>query len=108
MPYIKRDAQGAIVAVSRVRESEDWTEVPADFPELLAFNESLTASDTRLATSDLALARVLEDLVDLLVDKSVIRFTDLPEAAQKKLTERRSVRASMLKLNLLDSDNDVI
>lgn len=108
MPYIKRDAQGAVVAVSLANEGEDWAAVPADLPELIAFNEAVTATDSRLATSDLALARVLEDLVDLLVDKTVIRFTDLPEAAQKKLTERRSVRASMLKLNLLDSDQDVI
>lgn len=108
MPFIKRDAQGNIVAVSLVSEGDAWAEVPADFPALLDFNKTLTRSDTRLTTSDLALARVLEDLIDLLVDKAVIRFTDLPEAAQKKLTERRSVRASMLKLNLIDSDNDVI
>ncbi len=108
MPYIKRDAQGAVLAVSLTQETEEWIEVPVDFPALVSFNKSLSDAESPFASSDLAMARVLEDLIDLLVDKSVIRFTDLPDAAQKKLTQRRSVRASMLKLNLLDSEHDVI
>ena len=31
--------------------------------------------------SDLGLARVLEDLIDLLIKKVAFRFTDLPDAA---------------------------
>jgi hypothetical protein len=42
--------------------------------------------------SDLALARVMEDLIDVLIEKGVIMFTDFPEAAQKKLLERRGFR----------------
>jgi hypothetical protein len=38
----------------------------------------------------------------------VIRFTDLPQPAQTKLLERRSVRASMRQLNLLDDQGEVI
>ena len=36
----------------------------------------------------------------------MIRFTDLPEAAQEKLMTRRSLRASLRELKLLDDDDD--
>jgi hypothetical protein len=56
-----------------------------------------------LEQSDMRLVRVLEDLIDLLIARDVIRFTDLPRAAQEKLLERRSMRQSLSALNLLDS-----
>jgi hypothetical protein len=60
-----------------------------------------------LSESDAAIARVLEDLVDVLITRGVIQFTDLPEAAQNKLLNRRQTRA-MLKdsLQLLPGDGD--
>ena len=38
------------------------------------------------------LARVIEDLIDVLIEKKVFMFTDLPEGAQQKLLERRGLR----------------
>lgn len=58
----------------------------------------------RLASSDQALIRVLEDLIETLVSRNVIHFTDLPEAAQTKLLERRSLRRSLNGLQLLQED----
>jgi hypothetical protein len=60
-----------------------------------------------LSESDTAIARVLEDLIDILITRGVIQFTDLPEAAQGKLLNRRQTRA-MLKdsLQLLPGDGD--
>lgn len=46
-----------------------------------------------LSESDAGLSRVLEDLIDVLISRGVIKFTDLPEAAQAKLLERRETRA---------------
>jgi hypothetical protein len=54
---------------------------------------------------------VLEDLIDVLITRGVIQFTDLPEPAQAKLLERRETRASLnnrLQLLPLDSDNDLL
>ena len=48
-----------------------------------------------LSESDAAIARVLEDLVDVLITRGVIQFTDLPEAAQSKLLNRRQTRAML-------------
>lgn len=63
----------------------------------------------RLASSDQALIRVLEDLIETLVSRNLIHFTDLPEAAQTKLLERRSLRRSLNSLQLLqDDDQDLI
>ena len=59
----------------------------------------------KLAESDQALIRVVEDLVDTLIGKGLVQFTDLPEAAQAKLLERRNLRRSVNALNLLQDDD---
>lgn len=60
-----------------------------------------------LSQSDTAIARVLEDLVDVLITRGVIQFTDLPEAAQLKLMSRRQTRARLKdSLQLLPGDGD--
>lgn len=56
-----------------------------------------------LADSDAGLARVTEDLIDILINRGVIHFTDFPPAAQAKLLQRRQTRAILSKrLQLLD------
>ena len=53
------------------------------------------------------MARVLEDLIDVLITRGLIQFTDLPEAAQEKLLERRETRANLAdRLNLYPNDSD--
>lgn len=65
------------------------------------------AAPNLLSESDTGLARVLEDLIDVLITRGLIQFTDLPEAAQAKLLERRQTRASMSnRLDLLPDEND--
>ncbi|MHB1427486.1 MAG: hypothetical protein ACYC5U_03540 [Rhodocyclaceae bacterium] len=59
----------------------------------------------RLAESDQALVRVLEDLIETLTGKGLIQFTDLPDAAQAKLLERRTLRRSVNALNLIEDDD---
>jgi len=68
-----------------------------------------TAQERALADSDAGLARVMEDLIDILIHRGVIQFTDFPAAAQAKLLERRQTRATLSKrLRLLDDDSGVI
>jgi hypothetical protein len=60
-----------------------------------------------LSQSDAAIARVLEDLIDVLISRGVIQFTDLPAAAQTKLLSRREARARLSdSLQLLPEDSD--
>lgn len=104
--FVKRDADGAVVAVSRRQLSGDWEEIPDDAPELTAFTGDSPSEHDDLASTDLGLVRVLEDTIDLLIERGVLRFTDFPEAAQAKLLERRSMRASLLRLDLLKEEGE--
>lgn len=73
--------------------------------ETLAQLTQLTA--TVLSQSDTALARVVEDLIDVLILRGIIQFTDLPDAAQDKLLSRRDARAKLHNhLNLLPEKED--
>ena len=72
----------------------------------------LPASDSRrqLAESDAGVARITEDLIDILITRGLIQFTDFPPAAQAKLLERRQTRSVLSnRLRLLDEgDSDLI
>lgn len=103
--FVARDKQGSVTSVALVLDAVHTEAVPADSPELAAFGQLLQGETAKFLASDLALVRVLEDLIEVLIEKDVLRFTDLPEAAQHKLMERKSLRG----LNLLeDSDNGII
>jgi hypothetical protein len=83
-------------------------EIPVTSPELLDFMRNAGMEQSTLQQSDMRLVRVLEDLIDLLIDRDVIRFTDLPLPAQEKLMERRSMRQSLGALDLLGGANETI
>lgn len=106
--YVKRDDNGKIVALS-VSQSEDISEpVATDSAELALFlEEQGTSLQQSLAESDLQMARVLEDTINLLIDKGIIRFTDLPEAAQHKLMLRREIRDRVQAVDLLDDEGNI-
>lgn len=104
--YVKRNDDGEVVAAGRFSEAHpEWEPCTGDDPELLVFLEGL-ATENPLAPTDLGLARVVEDLIDLLIDRDVMRFTDLPPAAQEKLLKRRGLRASLGHLHLLGDDEE--
>lgn len=96
MPYVTRDVTGKVVAVSELAESPNAELVPAEHPDMVEFMARMTRGEdagARFMASDLALIRVLEDVVEVLVTKRLIALTDLPAAAQDKLLERRSLRS---------------
>lgn len=95
MPYIKRDEQGAIIALSQTA-SDDFNELLDDgSDELTEFLAQWQASAADLDETDLSFIRVLEDLIDLLISKNVIRFTDLPQAARGKMQKRQHLRENL-------------
>ncbi|MCO5356943.1 hypothetical protein [Acidovorax kalamii] len=60
-----------------------------------------------LSETDASLARVTEDLINLLVERGVIRFTDLPQAAQDKLLARQQTRSHLANsLRLLSDEGE--
>ena len=95
MPYVKRDAEGKITAVFK-DEAEDGLEaVDTGDPELAAFlsgGGGEVVARQEFADSDLGMARVFEDVIDILIERGVFLFQDLPEQAQQKLLSRRGLR----------------
>jgi hypothetical protein len=107
MPYVKRDKEGRITTVN-LESSNGFEALPASSPELLEFMHRMGLEQSTLQQSDTRLVRVLEDLIDLLISRDLIRFTDLPLPAQEKLMERRSMRQSFGALDLLGGVNETI
>lgn len=106
--YLRRDANGRISAVSRV-ESPGFSEGGlADASEVVEFLDGVNPTRSPFAESDLELIRVIEDLIDLLINKEILRLTDFPESAQLKLFERRRLRNSLHSLNLLADGQESI
>ncbi len=115
--FCKRDDAGNIAAVTHEALSADqltsghWHAVSADAEEVRQFLVDDTDHASLLSQTDVGLARVLEDLIDVLITRGLIQFTDLPQAAQAKLLERRQSRASLshrLELMPLDGENGLI
>ncbi len=91
MFYVQRDAQGQLVRVEAAAYAEATETLPADHHEIQAMsyaNEAVETSLKQLKQSDLEMIRVLDDLIQVLTQKGVIRVTDLPPAAQAKLMDR--------------------
>jgi len=109
MPFIKRDADGTIIAVYTNAEQPGLEQVNGDDPQLIDFlydGDPDAAARKDLIESDLGMARVLEDLIDLLIEKGAFRFTDLPEPAQRKLLSRRGLRKEFAYVETLFAPGD--
>lgn len=94
MPYVMRNAGGDIIAV--LSEHVEGAEMVAANDDALTKFLNTDSPERRaqreLMESDLGLIRVIEDLIDILIDRGAIMFTDFPEPVQKKLLGRRGLR----------------
>ena len=96
MPFVKLDADGAIIWATHQPKDDVTEEVPITDAGLSTYLDQTLINDIAMREwieFELGLARVLEDVVDVLIEKGVIRFTDLPDAAQDKLMRRRGLRS---------------
>jgi len=106
MAYIKRNSSGRIIGISDEAESAADEELGLESPEIQAY---LEMARKNLLSSDTETIRVIEDLVDLLIEKKIILLTDLPPAAQKKLSERQRMRGDLGVLgNLVVDEGDIL
>ena len=108
MFYVQRDAQGQLVRVEAAAYAEATETLPADHHEIQAWyaNEVMEVSLKQLKQSDLEMIRVLDDLIQVLTSKGVIRVTDLPTAAQAKLMDRNQAREALGGLSHLIDDEE--
>jgi hypothetical protein len=98
MLYVKRDNTGNIISLHVNPEpgADEQKSIMDD--EILEFLNQSVDTDPWiqfLSLSDIGIIRVLEDLIDLLIRKNIILFTELPERAQTKIRERKRVRGKI-------------
>ncbi|MBF0383348.1 MAG: hypothetical protein HQL69_20200 [Magnetococcales bacterium] len=110
--HVKRDANRMISSVSSKPLPGHDEKLPAGHPEIISFvsdidNEQDRVSSSNLVTTDYHMLRIVEDLIEILVAKNIIKCTDLPVEAAAKLDYRRQLRGSNVGIELLD-DDDVI
>jgi len=89
MPYVLRNADGAITSLHREAPHDGAALLDADDPEVQAF---LGAPGSDFGRLDADFVRVIEDVIDTLITRNVINITDLPDQAQAKLFARKSYR----------------
>ncbi|WP_286237408.1 hypothetical protein [Neptuniibacter halophilus] len=94
MLYAIRNDEGRIVSLSETLQpgAEPVDIKNREVLDFLSINDEEFSPEEFLARSDMAVARIFEDLVDVLIAKNLIMFTDLPEMAQKKLLSRKLAR----------------
>ncbi|MNI69980.1 hypothetical protein D3C73_1257610 [compost metagenome] len=118
MFYVQRDTAGQLMRVEAQAYAESTETLPADHPDLQEwFASKLMATSQKqsqqikqlkqLKQSDLDMIRVIDDLIQVLIDKGVIRVTDLPAAAQTKLSDRYQAREALGGLAHLVDEDDV-
>jgi hypothetical protein len=103
----KRNTSGEIIMLSKESTSECSETIAPDSSEVLAFLADQPGSSAHFIASDLAFVRVVEDILEVLLNKGIITFTDLPEAAQAKVMQRKSLRVKN-NVDLLGGDSDTI
>jgi hypothetical protein len=112
MPYIRRDSNGSILSLTQTMDSLHQEYIHPTEKELIEFltgKEQIDLSKSALAESDKDIARVTEDLINLLISKNIILFTELPEAVQQKLLGREKLRSNLTGVmeNFLDDDESL-
>jgi hypothetical protein len=96
MLYAKRDHNGDIINLSDTPSADSDEIVSAADDEVVGFlfkNSSKTLSKKVLSETDIGMIRIVEDLIELLIEKNLIMFTDLPNAAQQKILMRNQIRS---------------
>ena len=103
MLYVERDAEGRIIAMHSAPQPNAAEAKTVVDEEILDFLNKTISADSRkllLSLSDMGIIRLLEDLIDLLIQKNIIFFTELPEQAQERIRERKRLRESMTSQDL--------
>jgi hypothetical protein len=112
MPYVSRDDSGRITGVFDHAEVGVSEQVKPDHPDLARFlaDQGLSSPESirsLLSESDLRMVRLVDDLIDLLIEKALIRFTDLPAAAGEKYLQRQMAR-KRLQGSLVIDEKDIL
>lgn len=111
MIYIRRSTEGDIIEID-FSPADHLEEISLFDPQLKDFLQNSPNSEqlikTVLDNLDKDMVRVIEDLVDVLVEKNLIRFTDLPNPVQNKLLFKKNIRNSLNESDSILNDDEVL
>ncbi|MBI3919375.1 MAG: tryptophan synthase subunit beta [Betaproteobacteria bacterium] len=114
MPYVLRDSSGKIKGIFAEATADALEELGADDADLVRFlaEVGLASPGTirqLLAESDMRMVRLVDDLIDVLLEKTLIRITDLPPAASQKYLQRQAARKRLQGIqNLVVDEKDIL
>ncbi len=94
MLYAIRNTEGRIIGLTEsARPGLKAVDVKnKEVLEFLSINDENFSAEEFLDHSDVGTVRIIEDMIDILIDKNLIMFTDFPLASQKKLLSRKLAR----------------
>ena len=111
MSYVARDPKGHITAIYSSPTEGTTEQLSLTHPEVREFLsqcDSPDSLDTALRESDLGMGRVTEDLIDILLNKGVFLFLELPPEVREKYTARGAMRGRLSELSgLIDDDTGI-
>ncbi len=59
---------------------------------------------TVLNRMDLEMVRVIEDVIEIMIDKNLMLFTDLPDAVQNKILFKKTIRNLSGNTSIIEED----
>jgi hypothetical protein len=98
MPYAERNSDGVVIALYASQNDQAREFLTGNHPEVAAFLTDGAAGGqhrARMQASDMEMARVVEDLIFVLIEKSVIKLDSLPVATRQKITHRAQIREAI-------------
>ncbi|MCL2635935.1 MAG: hypothetical protein FWD50_04805 [Betaproteobacteria bacterium] len=109
MLYVVRDSNGKVCELHPAPLGQAVEALPADNPEILQFIHERWRQH-ELIELDRDFVRAIEDIIELLINKGIILFTDLPLRVQEKLLRRKEVRGQLHYAGYFDDnpDGDII
>jgi len=104
MLYVERSKEGSITALHNTSSPVVQEQKQLLDEEVLEFLNSSDSREQSIAMSDFGAVRIIEDLINVLIKKGSINFTDLPEHAQQKIRDREHLREKLVSQDLLVHD----
>lgn len=97
MPYAERNPEGLVIALYATANDQAREFLTGNHPEVSAFLADGAPGQhrARMQASDMEMARVVEDLIFLLIEKNVIKLEALPVATRQKITQRSQIREAI-------------
>lgn len=115
MPYVSRDASGRVSGIFLRTHPEAAEFLPGDHADIVLFFGGVLPGNLGnhalmdLTYSDIEFIRVIEDVIDVLIDKKLLIFTDLPDKVCEKILSRKDARDRLAGSNdLVGSDEGIL